>query len=271
MTRDRVRADECPPWSSLARFVAEGGPWPVEHLRTCRRCSERRLFLEELSVLGADAVPDRARPDCPDVELIVALVEGDVDAVERSRIAAHIADCEACAALLRELVALQEDDEPKWELRDAPADRAGPVATIRPHHASAISSRVGRAAAVLAAIAALATVYLMPFPPVDSGSDARWRGPAPRIGARVEWQAGAAEPTLSWQVWPGADGYRVRMWDETGAQRFERHVADDETLRLSLSPERVANGEILLWQLDALESGEVTASSGPVELVWGTR
>jgi hypothetical protein len=269
---DRHRPDECPSWSNLARFVAEGGPWPVEHLRTCRRCSDRRAFLENLSVLGADApAPEPGRAACPEPAALIALVEGDVESAERVPIAQHIAACEACAALLRELVALQDDDGPQWELRDAPAE--GPLPVPLQSHASGpgIWSLTRRVAAVLLAAAAVTTLLLVPFPPIDSGSDERWRGPAPRIQGNVEWRAGEAAPTLRWQGWPGAGGYRVRVWDESGSQRFERHVAGSDALQLLLAPARAMEGEAFLWQIDVLASGEVIASSGPVELIWAGR
>lgn len=268
MTPAEPRAGECPSWVSLARFVAEGGPWPVEHLRTCRRCSERRAFLEGMSLLRMDEPSTTSSAsECPDMEDVIALAEGRLTSARRSAVAAHLSDCDACAALFRELVALSETEEREWELRDAELSSA---VLPRPESSLPRHSRFwgARAVALIVLAVALAAVYYVPFPAIDTGVDSRWRGPAPRLEASVEWPERSAAPVLVWEGREAATSYRIRVWEERGTRVFERHVAAGETTRVALPVPEAEPGDVVLWQLDALDNGEVLATTSPTELTW---
>jgi hypothetical protein len=276
MSRPGQRAAECPSWTSLARFVEEGRPWPTGHLSSCSACRQRYELLQGLGALGDAGQGGRAVGEpCPDLLEIAALVDGDVEQAERLRLADHIAACESCAGLLRELVAFSADQEVDWEVREGPAE----VVPVSARHGPWASSGFRRIAAFLLLAAALTIVYVWPFPPIESGSAGRWRGPAPRLEAAISRAPQTGAPVVSWDEWPDASSYRIRVWNESGRRLLERHIGAGESRRLPLSlsappdgsPPAPREGELLFWQVDALESGEIVASTGPTELRWESR
>jgi len=263
MTKVGATSRECPSWARLLRFVAEGGPWPAEHLRTCSRCSERREFLESLSIEALlHPVAPSGRLDCPEPGEIVSLIDEDLSREHRGRLAEHVSDCEACAALLRELLAVTAEDVGEWEVREGAPIFESSEASSELGRGFLAGTFVKRAAAVLVVAAALLAVYFVPFPAVDTGSADRWRGPASRLEARVVWPRSADIPTLRWEGWDEAASYRVRVWNEDGQRSFERHLGASETLDVQLIVEGAAVGQVFLWQVDALSGGEVIASTG---------
>lgn len=270
MTRTRSgTGGECPSWADLARVVAEGGPWPAAHLRVCRQCSERREFILKLYAMGADG-DDAARVGqaCPDPVELIALVEGEIEADHRLRLADHLSGCEPCAALLRELVALTSPEDGDWEVRDAPTVGSERDETSSPALGLRSASMLGRVAAVLVAAVALAALYLVPFPAIDSGSEGRWRGPAAPLEAELWSPERGVAPTLRWAAQTDATSYRVRVWRESGERIFERHLPANGPRELPLTLNRVSRGEVMFWQIDALDAGVVVATSGPSQFRW---
>jgi hypothetical protein len=251
----------------MARFVAEGGPWPVEHLRTCAKCKERREFLEGLSILDGTVGAEPEDVACPDVVQIVALVDDGLSQAERRLLAEHVAGCEACALLVRELVTLVDADEAQWEVRESSSGESLPSG-VEASIGALPPAFVRRAVAMLVVAVALTAVYLVPFPAIESGSEERWRGPAATLDASVQWPDGGALPMLQWQRWAGASSYRVRVWSENGEKLVEQNVSGEEPLEASLDVQGVVAGEVLLWQVDAMHTGEVLSTTGPTELRW---
>lgn len=84
--------------------------------------------------MPAPADPDAAA--CPDVDAIMAYVEGDLGAVARDRIDAHIDSCAGCAALVAH--AVRERDVAASGAEETPY---GPLA---PWPERSLPSRVGR-------------------------------------------------------------------------------------------------------------------------------
>lgn len=260
---------ECPSWANLARVAAEGGPWPAEHLRACRQCSERREFLVKLREMGANGDGGAlAGQACPDPVELIALVEGEIDADYRLRLADHLSACEPCAALWRELVALTWPEDDDWEVRDAPAVGLAGDEIASPAFRLRSASMLGRVAAVLVAAVALAAVYLVPFPAIDSGSEGRWRGPAASLEAELWLPQRGAVPALRWAAQTDASSYRVRVWRESGERILERHLPAQGVRELPLTLDRVSRGEVMFWQIDALDAGVVVATSGPSRFRW---
>lgn len=272
-TPDAEIRGDCPSWTKLARFVAEGGPWPAEHLRTCAKCSERRKFLESLSAEGFSdervPVTDIA---CPDVMEVIAVAEGVVTSDERLRVVEHFSSCEACGALFKELLALSDAGGLDREVRDAPVGLTG-VTRRRRRERRAFDYRLaGRVAAVVVLVLALAAVLLVPFPIIETGVSDRWRGLTPGLEATLDWPENAAFPTIRADAFVGADSYRVSVWSERGDQLLEAHRTAAEPLSLSLQlSSDVSAGQVVFWQVDVLELGEVTSSSGPRRLSWRGR
>ena len=205
---------------------------------------------------------------CPDPVELIALVEGEIEADRRLRLADHLAGCEPCAALLRELVALTSSENRDWEVRDAPPVGAGRDEAVSPALRLGSASILGRVAAVLVVAVALAALYLVPFPAIDSGSEGRWRGPAAPLDAELWSPRGGVAPSLQWAAQTGATSYRVRVWRENGERIFERHLPANGPRELSLTLERVSSGELMFWQVDALDAGVVAATSGPNRFRW---
>ncbi len=270
MTRTRSGAgSECPSWANLARVAAEGGPWPAEHLRACPQCTDRREFLVKLYSMGASV--DDTAPEgqaCPDPVELIALVEGEIEADHRLRLADHLSGCEPCAALLRELVALASFEDGDWEVRDAPPVGAERDEAVSPALRLRAASMLSRVAAVLVAAVAVGALYLVPFPAIDSGSEGRWRGPAASLEAELSSPQRGVAPSLQWVAQTGATSYRVRVWRESGERIFEQHLPANGPLGLPLTLNRVASGELIFWQIDALAAGVVTATSGPSRFRW---
>jgi len=269
MTRYRsAKSGVCPSWAKLARLAAEGGPWPVEHLRGCQRCSERRALLVEMYALVAESA-DAVSPvtPCPDPREVIALVEGEIGSHRRLCLAEHLAECESCAALMRELAAFASTDEPDWEVREGSAsateEEMAPSAIRRPR----LRMTLGRVAAVLVLVAALIALYSVPFPRVDSGSESRWRGPAAVLQAQLQWPPGGGGE-LHWTATPQATSYRVRVWRGSGEKVLERHLAASGAPELFLTLEGVSPGDTLLFQVDVLDTGVVIATTGPEQFRW---
>lgn len=270
MTRTRSGASgECLSWAKLARVAAEGGPWPAAHLRACRQCSERREFVLKLYGMGANgddaAVVGQA---CPDHVELIALVEGELEADYRLRLADHVSGCEPCAALLRELIALTSFDDGDSEVRDAPTVGLERDESASPSPWFRSASALGRVAAVLVAAVVLAALYLVPFPAIDSGSEGRWRGPVAPLEAELWFQERGVAPAVRWAAQTDATSYRVRVWRESGERIFERHLPASGAREVPLTLDRVSSGEVMFWQIDALNTGVVVATSGPGQFRW---
>jgi len=260
---------DCPSWTRLARFVAEGGPWPAEHLRTCARCCERRDFLESLSVEGFRdhrAAPSETK--CPDVTEVIAVVEGVATPQERLRVVEHFSSCEGCGALFKELVALSDAGELVWEVRDTPVNLPADERREQRVRHGLEYRLVGRVAAAVVLVLALGAMLLVPFPVIETGVSDRWRGPAPALEATLDWPEAEAFPTIRADAVSGADSYRVSVWAEQGDQLLESHRTASEPLSMLLQLPDISAGEILYWQVDVLELGEVISSSGPRQLLW---
>ncbi|HET6583465.1 MAG TPA: protein kinase, partial [Nannocystaceae bacterium] len=88
--------------------------------------------------MGADETTERtlAGESCPDVDAIMAYVEGALEAEERDRIDAHIDVCSACAALVAH--AVREADAAASGAEETPFD------PFVPWPARRVPSRVGR-------------------------------------------------------------------------------------------------------------------------------
>jgi hypothetical protein len=205
---------------------------------------------------------------CPDPVELIALVEGGIEADHRLRLADHMSACEPCAALLRELVALASSEDGDWEVRDAPTVGLEDSETVIPAPGLRYASMLGRVAALLVAAVALAALYIVPFPAIDSGSEGRWRGPAAPLEAELWSQESGVAPALRWAARTNATSYRVRVWRESGERIFERHLPATGPRELLLTLDRVSRGEVMFWEIEALDAGVVVAASGPSRFRW---
>ncbi|HEU4752349.1 MAG TPA: zf-HC2 domain-containing protein [Armatimonadota bacterium] len=104
-----------------------------EHLAACDACRERLLAPERLaagvSALRADLQPAEAFH--PEFDQLAGFVDDTLDAVDREIMAAHLEDCEACAAEIRELRAFKALMSTHPPQRHAPAVRPGALQRVR--------------------------------------------------------------------------------------------------------------------------------------------
>jgi hypothetical protein len=272
MSRSSTRRQPCPSWATLCEEPAGGSDRLAEHLAECEACRGRQgLLLELWTWLPERGGAAEAIADCPDVERWVLLASGEVSALQRRELVGHLAACGECAALWRELVDRIGDLKPvDLELREGIGDDPAAEGSGGAGYLPARSgwSRVAvRAAAALVGVALLVLLVAGPFPPIDSGGEGRWRGPAPRIGTTLDWAAEAPAPTLRWEQYPDAVGYRLRVWNEAGELLVERTLAAEVTAWLLENP-GVDPGAELLWSVEAMRGGEVVASASLARFRW---
>ena len=271
MSRASTRRHPCPSWATLCEELAGRSDRLAEHLAECEACRGRQALLLELWTW----LPERggvaeAAADCPDVGRWVLLASGDVPALQRRALVGHLAACGECAALWRELVDRVGDLEPvDLELREGAGEGpATPGSGGGYLPARSRWSRVAaRAAAALVGVALLVLLIAGPFPPIGSGGEGRWRGPAPRIATTLEWEGESPSPTLRWERYTDAGGYRLRVWSEAGELLVERTLAAGVTAWTLENP-GVESGAELLWSVEAMRGGEVVASASLARFRW---
>jgi hypothetical protein len=209
-------------------------------------------------------------PDCLDEHTIAALAEGSLSAESRSSVLPHVAACARCRGAVASVALALADPDVAAEIRAAAA--TGPS---RVH-------RIARIALPLAAAAALLLVVRLPgvddggppinqLPPVTvpvPGTSAPTPAPSPRTGdptapahrAPPITAAVAPNPTapvgavadaraLRWDAVPGADRYRVTLFDAEGVVLYETELPGT---RAPL-PDAVvlASGRTYYWRVEA--------------------
>lgn len=185
-------------------------------------------------------------PDCLDEHTIAALAEGSLSAESRSTVLPHLAACARCRGAVASVARALSDPDVAAEIRAAAAG-----GSIRIH-------RIARIALPLAAAAALVLVIRLPgvgdgdppigrFPPVTvpvpstsaptpAPSPGRDDPTPPAHRAPPITAAVAPNPTaplgavadaraLRWDPVPGADRYRVTLFDVEGVVLYETELA----------------------------------------------
>ena len=205
-------------------------------------------------------VPGEPEADCLTPHVLAAFAEGWLHADARSGVISHVAGCHRCRAELAATVRA---------LADPAIQREAAAAGLAP------GVRRWRRLAVWGAVAA--AIVLVVTDPAgitrrDSGRDSAHRGnalvngTAPRPLAPFGPVAGV--PELRWARVPGADRYRVTLFDTAGRVRYEAEPSDPVAAlpdSLNLQP-----GVRYLWRVQArigfdrwVASELVTFSVGP--------
>jgi len=212
----------CPAPDELLRH-ALGVPDPrsdravTDHLATCPTCRAEIAKLRETMVLlraGAARSGD-ATPDCLDEEAIAAFVDGALEGDARAVATTHLLSCARCRSAVASIARLARDPA---VAAAAETDRASARWGLR---------RPGLGVAVAAAAA---VVILLAWPSVIDRRSEPHRGPpgggngVPRPISPVGPVAGAR--VLQWSAVPGADAYRITLFDRDGRVLWEARAGD---------------------------------------------
>ena len=258
----------CPPSLALAEAVVTASGRFEQHVRICPRCRKQWDRLSAIvGLFPESAVEGDARTSCPDAVEWVALLEREVAGARRESLLDHLCECGSCASLWSFLVETAERD---GQQIPAPEDGRPPDTSVRdgeaPFYSSVLRGSALRYWTAALAAAVLAIVVLRPLPPIGSGAAERWRGPAPALRSEVAFSRDGQQASLRWQQWPGADGYRLRVWHADEGVVLERHL-DSTVHEWSLDRERVDELSTF-WIVEALRDGAVVAAGRIVRLDW---
>ena len=185
---------------------------------------------------AATPQPGSAGPDCLDEETISAVVDGTLDLTARSAATRHLASCSRCRGAVASVV-------------------RGLADTAVAREITAIDSGRGRRFTrfVLPAVAAAALVVLVVRPRDADEDGSRHRAPTITSAAApvpVAPVAAVAEArVLRWSAVPGADRYRVTLFDAGGRVVYGAQLADTAaTLPDSV---KLVAGKSYLWSVEA--------------------
>ena len=194
--------------------------------------------------------PGPAGPDCLDETTIAALVDGTLDAAGRGAADRHLTGCAVCRSAVAGVTRLVSD-----------AAVAREVAALERRR----GVRDWRLPAGLAAAALLVAVLVLPRPANDDPTVHRaptiTAADEPRLYAPIGVVADAAR--LAWAPVPGAEQYRVTLFDADGRVLFETTLRDTAVAlpdSVALMPDRR-----YLWKVNARIGWDRWSSSPLVE------
>ena len=234
-------ADDSPPDSLISR-----------HLSGCAECRSRVADLARVvhgirASSGAAIVGDG---ECLDELILSRFVDGTSPGGERETALAHLAKCGQCRRQLASLVELLADPGVAAEVRqiEQARDRSAPRRRLL-------------AGAGLLAAAALVLVLVWPGGR-DHAIDGH-RGPTITASAAPTPISPigdvAAATTLGWTAVPGAERYRVTLFDAAGKLLFETELND--TLVAIPDSISIDPGRLYLWKVEARTGWERWVSS----------
>lgn len=217
----------------LARCAAgEDDARVAAHVASCPRCAAEVAELRSaMAALVGSEEPAAAGADCLEPDAIARLAGGQTSLAERERLLRHLSECERCRSAVAAVVGALLDPEV-----------AGEISALE----RGAARRWPRIAAVMAA-AALAVVLLQPPSLDDGGSVHRARSaataPAPELLAPLGPVSEAR--VLRWRGVPGANAYRLTLYDADGGVLHETVVAD--TVAPLPASIRLRPGETYHW------------------------
>jgi hypothetical protein len=179
------------------------------------------------------ALSARETPECLDDATLAALAEGALDAATHATVLPHLASCPRCRGAVASVARALADPAVAHE-----------VASLeRGRRAYWIALPIAAAAVLLLALGVPRWLEQGPThraPPIPGQS-------APRLLFPVGAVAAAA--TLRWASVPGADRYRVVLFDAAGRVVYETQLAD--TVVALPDSVRLAPGPPYLWKVEA--------------------
>jgi anti-sigma factor RsiW len=207
------------------------------HLRSCEPCAAEaaQLTAQAMLLAGLEA-DDQPCAMCLDVDVVAAMAAGELAPYERSEAVRHLSECSRCRNRVADVAGL---------LRGGPVARAlGVVDQPR--------RRLSRSALVPAAALVAATVILL-------FNTRKTEAPVPthRGATGVQLIALPGSPvgivtaadTFRWPSIAGADRYRIRIFDHSGAVLLELVTTDTVLAR----PDSIGfiAGKSYLWTVAA--------------------
>jgi hypothetical protein len=202
---------------------------------------------------------------CPDEHDVAAYVDGTLPTEAGERLEKHLADCDACLALVGFLSRGREQN-PDEQVSELAVERARSL--IRPKRGSWPRSipQLAAAAAVMLAVSTLVVLQAPgPIPEADEAAPRQTRSAtlttgdlqvmSPAAGALVD----PAELSVRWRAVPGSRYYEVRVLSEAGDLVHEERVEGTEW-RPGRSIDLRAGGEYYV-QVDAYPADSKSVSS----------
>jgi CHAT domain-containing protein len=245
----------CPTEAEKLRYLLESVSPPVTldaHLAVCAACRDELRGMSELVRSLSSAAPVEPGPDCLDDVALATLVDGAAS----DGALTHLASCAYCRAEAAGLLQLLR--EPAIAAAVPGADASSSTRPRRP----------GRRWAGIAGIAAAAATVLL----VTRGDRPR-DGNGTHRGATITASVAPAPLTpvgdvdsarqLAWRAVPGADRYRVVLFDDGGRLLLETELRDSSIVL----PDSVSfvSGRSYLWRVDARTSLDRWSSSELIE------
>jgi hypothetical protein len=223
---------------SLIPFALGGDdPATARHVTVCATCQAEIERLQETAGLlrGSASLERRIEtPDCLDELVVADVVDGRLSPESRAPVVAHLLTCARCRSVVKATSRLVADTA---VLGHAPR------------------RRWRRWSLPLGLAAAAALVLLLVPRRVDDGSPPGLREPtvtstlapvpiAPAPGASV-----ARVDRLVWSSVPGAERYRLRLYDREGSTLWTAETAD--TAVALPDSVRLARGVPYFWRVEA--------------------
>lgn len=195
-------------------------------------------------------------PDCLDEDTLTALAEGTLDAETHTAVTPHVASCPRCRHLVASVARAIADPDVAKEIRALVGDAAE----------GSRRRRVQRTGWIAAGVAAASVLLLLAWPPpLDEPLPHRalpmTAAPAPEAVSPVGTVAEAR--SLRWTAAPGADRYRVTLFDAAGTILYETELADT----VAVLPDSVlpVPGVTYWWEVEARVGFDRWAASGLIE------
>ncbi len=253
--RDRP-STPCPSRDGLATSYLSEPDRYESHRHHCRACSRVWAEVQQVASQLADTYSRDPRDceardgKCPDVAAWAALADGRVPDWARVALVAHMAECDDCSTLWSYMVDVEEPEDE--DMRQA-VESERPSAGEHDH-----PSRTTRLLIAAAGLATLMVYVISPPPAIEGGGAERWRGPVPHLDSEVRGSIEADRPFIQWRPWPGADSFRLRVWDLEGNLLID-HYLEGSSLAWHLSIDAPISGT-LYWLVEAVQNGRVVAA-----------
>lgn len=221
----------------LHRAGAVGGqPW-AHHVSHCPSCAAEVEQVEAVRrTLRSGATDGRPGPECLDDDLLGALADGSLDAGATDDGLRHLASCAHCRRVVASLAAALDD----------------PSVLAAAERGSRTARRWSRFVIPVAAAAALAITVLGRYAGGD-GPSVMHRAPAvtPLIRPEAISPVGVGDHVeqVRWRTVPGAELYRVTLFQADGSALYEIETRDT-TVALPDSL-RLMRGSSYFWRVEA--------------------
>lgn len=183
-----------------------------------------------------------------DEATVAGFLDGELTAIEREKVAAHLEECDECRAELRELNALAEST---------------PVAASQRGRTRGVGRLTLIGSALAASIAGIAVVRQVTN---QSPSErlARVRA-APESGGRIEVVTPSSRdvPMSGVRfVWRSSnvDAYTFRLMNDSGRVLFTTSTADTTMAWPRVVPETL--GAVYFWRVDGITDGVMASTGG---------